>query len=129
MIKIPFIHCFSSDIDEKCRDVIKMNFHPHTLYTDITQRSHVILPKLDLYVAGFPCQAFSGLRHDAKGFHDPRGTIFFECLETIRVTRPRCFVLENVRGLVSHDGGKTFSTILHALKDLKTYRIIFSTRC
>lgn len=116
-------HLFSSEIDENCRKVIQSNYSPKKIYNDITKRDHRILPKLDLYVAGFPCQAFSGLRHDASGFQDPRGTIFFECLETIRHTCPKWFILENVRGILSHNSGTTFDTIIRCLQDLKTYNI------
>lgn len=126
LLGIPFDHMFSSDIDENCRKVIQMNFRPRKMYTDVTKRDHSLLPKLDLYVAGFPCQAFSGLRHDATGFQDPRGTIFFECAETIRHTRPRCFLLENVRGLLSHDNGRTFDTIIHYLNNMDMYHVSYA---
>ena len=122
---LPFVHLFSSEIDENCRKVIQMNYSPQKMYKDITTRNHSRLPALDLYIAGFPCQAFSGLRHDASGFQDPRGTIFFECLETIRHTKPKCFVLENVRGLLSHDSGNTFDTIIKSLQDLRLYHIFY----
>ena len=122
-LKIKHKHLFSSEIDENCRKVIRQNYHPSIIYDDITTRDHNKLPSLDIYVAGFPCQAFSGLRHDAQGFNDPRGTIFFECLETIRLTHPKFFILENVRGLLSHDDGNTFKTIMKSLKNLKKYNI------
>ena len=125
MSNIPFHHVFGSEIDENCRKVIRLNFSPLRLYRDITERDHSLLPGLDLYVAGFPCQAFSGMRHDADGFNDPRGTIFFECLETIRRTRPRCFILENVAGLLSHDSGNTMKTILHSIRRLRTYHVFY----
>lgn len=121
--KIAFVHLFSSEIDEDCRQIIRLNFSPHHIYHDITKRDHSTLPALDLYVAGFPCQAFSALRHDAHGFSDPRGILFFECLETIRHTRPKCFILENVAGLLSHDSGNTMKTILHAIDRLRTYHV------
>lgn len=123
---VRFRHLFSSEVDERCARVIQMNFHPKTLFGDITKRDHTKLPKLDLYVAGFPCQAFSGLRHDAGGFQDPRGTIFFECVETIRHTKPKCFLLENVRGLLSHNAGTTFDTIIRTLKKLQTYHVFYA---
>jgi len=126
LLGIPFDHMFSSDIDENCRKVIEMNFRPRKMYKDVTKRDYSLLPKLDLYVAGFPCQAFSGLRHDATGFQDPRGTIFFECAETIRHTRPRCFLLENVRGLLSHDNGRTFDTIIHYLNNMDMYHVTYA---
>jgi len=122
---VPHLHLFSSEIDKDCRAVIKKNYNPKKIWEDMLERDHRSLPFLDLYVAGFPCQAFSGLRNDAKGFQDPRGTIFFECLQTIQATRPKIFLFENVRGLLSHNGGKTFGTILYFLEKLCKYNIYY----
>jgi DNA (cytosine-5)-methyltransferase 1 len=125
LLNIPHIHLFSSDIDEKCRLVIKNNYKCKKIFTDIIKRDHSKLPKLDLYIAGFPCQAFSGLKKNAKGFLDPRGIIFFECVKTIHYTSPKIFVFENVKGLTTHDGGKTFQIILKNLKKLEKYHIYY----
>lgn len=76
------------------------------------------LPDLDLVCAGFPCQSFSiaGLR---KGFEDDtRGTLFFEIARIAAVKRPSLLLLENVPGLLSHDKGRTFATILNTLDEL-----------
>jgi len=123
LMNVPHHHLFSSDIDKNCRETIERNYSPHTIFTDITKRDHSKLPRLDAYVAGFPCQAFSGLNNRAEGFDDPRGTIFFECFETIRYTKPKFFILENVKGLMSHDRGRTFNVIMEKLHSLKTYNI------
>lgn len=125
-MKVKHRHLFASEVDDKCAQVIRMNSRPKALHKDITKRDHSKLPALDLYVAGFPCQAFSGLRHDASGFQDPRGTIFFECVETIRHTKPKCFLLENVRGLLSHNAGTTFETIIRTLKKMSAYHISYA---
>ena len=122
-LRVPHEHLFSSEIDKDCREIIRKNYRPKKIFEDLVRRDHKKLPRLDLYVAGFPCQAFSGLRNDAKGFQDPRGTIFFECLKTLQSTQPACFLFENVRGLVSHDQGNTFRTILYSLASLKKYHI------
>jgi len=68
-------------------------------------------------VGGFPCQAFS-IAGKRKGFDDTRGTLFFEIARILADKRPRYFVLENVKGLLSHDEGKTFQTILGVLTNL-----------
>ena len=76
------------------------------------------LPDIDLICGGFPCQAFSiaGLR---RGFQDDtRGTLFFEIARIAAVKRPPFLLLENVPGLLSHDKGRTFATILGALDEL-----------
>jgi DNA (cytosine-5)-methyltransferase 1 len=123
LMKVPHKHVFSSDIDANCRETIRQNYHSHHIYDDITTRDHSSLGSLDLYVAGFPCQAFSGLNNKAGGFADPRGTIFFECLETIRHTKPKVFILENVKGLLTHDKGRTFKVIMENLRLLKDYNL------
>ncbi len=75
------------------------------------------IPDFDLLVGGFPCQAFS-IAGKRKGFDDTRGTLFFEIARILADKRPRYFILENVKGLLSHDEGKTFQTILGVLTDL-----------
>lgn len=75
------------------------------------------IPNHDLLVGGFPCQAFS-IAGKRKGFADTRGTLFFEIARILTDKRPRYFILENVKGLLSHDNGKTFSTILGVLTDI-----------
>lgn len=75
------------------------------------------IPDHDLLCAGFPCQSFS-IAGKRLGFEDTRGTMFFEIARVIRDKRPRYFLLENVKGLLSHDEGKTFQTILGVLSDL-----------
>lgn len=75
------------------------------------------IPDHDLLCAGFPCQSFS-VAGKRLGFEDTRGTMFFEIARVIRDKRPRYFLLENVKGLLSHDEGKTFQTILGVLSDL-----------
>ena len=75
------------------------------------------LPDFDLLCGGFPCQAFS-LAGRRKGFEDARGTLFFEIARLAEAKRPSYLLLENVPGLLSHDGGRTFAAILTALSDL-----------
>jgi DNA (cytosine-5)-methyltransferase 1 len=74
------------------------------------------LPDADIYAGGFPCQAFS-IAGNRGGFQDTRGTLFFEVMRLALVRRPRYLFLENVRGLLSHDGGRTFGTILESLSE------------
>lgn len=75
------------------------------------------IPDHDLLVGGFPCQAFS-VAGKRGGFDDTRGTLFFEIARILRDKRPRYLLLENVKGLLSHDSGKTFQTILGVLSDI-----------
>src|SRR3989344_3241046 len=124
LMKIPFIHEWACDNDNFVRQSITCNYSPRVFYDDILSRVHKKLPKIDLYVAGFPCQTFSSLGK-RMGFDDitGKGIIFFECYKTIMATTPKVFILENVKGLTTHDRGNTFNTILHYLESLGTYNI------
>tara|TARA_R110001592_G_scaffold221828_3_gene476758 strand:- start:19327 stop:20670 length:1344 start_codon:yes stop_codon:yes gene_type:complete len=116
-LNLPHKNVFACEIDKFAKESYLELNNPDTFYEDITTRNHSEVEQLDLYVAGFPCQAFSyaGKR---KGFADEtRGTLFFDVAEFIRENKPNCFVLENVRGLVSHDKGRTFQTITDILSN------------
>ena len=75
------------------------------------------LPDIDLICGGFPCQSFS-IAGKRRGFDDVRGTLFFEIARIADVKRPRYLLMENVPGLLSHDQGRTFETILQTLDEL-----------
>ncbi len=106
---------FSSDIDKYACETYKNNFGEFPL-SDITKINEKEIPNFDILCAGFPCQPFSigGLR---KGFQDTRGTLFFDIERIIKEKRPKAFILENVKGLVNHDKGKTLNTIINKLAD------------
>ena len=106
-----------SEIDKYAISVFESKFKGVKNYGDATRIQGDELPDFDLLVGGFPCQAFSvaGLQ---KGFDDTRGTLFFDIARICSEKRPRHLVLENVKGLLSHDKGKTFQTILRVLSDL-----------
>ncbi|EYT96286.1 DNA methylase [Enterococcus mundtii CRL35] len=72
---------------------------------------------VDIICGGFPCQAFS-IAGKRKGFEDTRGTLFFEIARFASILRPRYLFLENVKGLLNHERGATFETILRALDEL-----------
>lgn len=75
------------------------------------------MPDFDLLCGGFPCQSFSNAGK-RLGFEDARGTLFFEIARVARQKRPKYILLENVPGLLSHDKGRTFATILSTLNDM-----------
>ena len=110
-----------SEIDKYAIKVYERNFNGHKNYGDATTINPTELPDFDLLVGGFPCQAFS-IAGKRRGFDDTRGTLFFDIARILAEKRPRHLVLENVKGLLSHDGGKTFQTILGVLSDLG-YRV------
>ena len=109
-------HC---EIDKYANQAYNAIYEPkgEIYYEDARTINPNELPDIDLISAGFPCQAFSiaGLR---GGFNDSRGTLFFEIARIAAVKRPPFLLLENVPGLLSHDGGWTFATILLTLSEL-----------
>ncbi len=110
-----------SEIDKYAIKVYERHFNEHRNYGDATKINAAELPDFDLLVGGFPCQAFS-IAGKRAGFDDTRGTLFFDIARILAEKRPRHLVLENVKGLLSHDSGKTFQTILGVLSDLG-YRV------
>ena len=84
---------------------------------DITKINPKTIPNFDLLTAGFPCQSFS-LAGKRKGFQDIRGTMFYEVVRVASAKRPKLLLLENVKGLLSNDNGKTFGTILEELGNI-----------
>lgn len=75
------------------------------------------LPDFDILTGGFPCQSFSMMGKQA-GFEEERGRLFFRIIDILKVKRPRYVLLENVKNLYTHDGGKTFARIVKELKNL-----------
>jgi DNA (cytosine-5)-methyltransferase 1 len=106
-----------SEIDKYATEIYQKHFPNHKNYGDITTINAEELPDFDLLVGGFPCQAFS-IAGKRGGFEDTRGTMFFELARILKAKQPRLFVFENVKGLLSHDGGKSFSTIIQTLDEL-----------
>jgi DNA (cytosine-5)-methyltransferase 1 len=106
-----------SEILKPAIQIYQKHFPKHKNYGDITKIDETKLPDFDYFVGGFPCQAFS-IAGKRGGFDDTRGTMFFEIARIIRHKRPKGFLLENVKGLLSHDHGKTFETILKTIDEL-----------
>ncbi|HEM4250706.1 TPA: DNA (cytosine-5-)-methyltransferase [Streptococcus suis] len=92
----------------------EFEFHDITRVTDESVRE---IGRVDVICGGFPCQAFS-IAGKRAGFEDTRGTLFFEIARFASILRPKYLFLENVTGLLNHDNGNTFETILGALDDL-----------
>ncbi|MFA6386115.1 MAG: DNA (cytosine-5-)-methyltransferase [Candidatus Paceibacterota bacterium] len=110
-------HCVWSNEWDKYANQIYTKHFRECDSRDIRTVDTKDIPDHDLLCAGFPCQSFS-IAGKRLGFEDTRGTMFFEIARIIRDKRPRYFLLENVKGLLSHDEGKTFQTILGVLSDL-----------
>ncbi|MBR3770120.1 MAG: DNA (cytosine-5-)-methyltransferase [Lachnospiraceae bacterium] len=107
---------FSSEIDKFAAKTYRANFNDIP-YGDITKIDAKDIPDHDILVGGFPCQAFSQAGRKL-GFDDTRGTLFFEIARILKEKEPKAFLLENVRNLLSHDHGRTYSVIEQTLRDL-----------
>ena len=115
---------FASEWDDAARLTYEKNFSKlspnlfkkENFVGDITAVDKKRIPDFDILCAGFPCQPFSQAGFK-KGFADIRGTLFFDIAEIIKIKKPKAFFLENVRGLYSHDGGRTFETIKKTLTE------------
>ena len=109
---------WSNDVDKYATQIYKTHWPNEAEHTgDIRGVNEWDIPDHDLICAGFPCQAFS-IAGRRAGFEDTRGTLFFEICRIIKAKRPKLLLLENVKGLLNHDGGRTFSVIIQALDEL-----------
>ena len=107
---------FSSELDKFAQTTYYANYNDMP-DGDITKINVEDIPKHDIILAGFPCQAFSvaGLK---KGFDDTRGTLFFDVARIAKHHRPKVIFLENVKGFVNHDKGNTFKIVKQTLEDM-----------
>lgn len=107
---------FSSEWDKAAQDMYEANFGERP-FGDINGIAPEDIPDHDILLAGFPCQPFS-IAGKGLGFADTRGTLFFNIEAILKAKQPQAFLLENVKRLVTHDGGQTFAVILEKLKEL-----------
>lgn len=116
---------FASEWDLPARATYEANFakiepelfKKNNFAGDITKVNPADIPDFNILTGGFPCQPFSQAGHK-KGFDDMRGTLFFNIAEILKVKQPEAFFIENVRGLLKHDNGKTFARIQEAIEEL-----------
>jgi len=119
-LKLNFEIVFAGDIDSKCKESYMANYHldEEHWHDDVTKFSATqYLNQVDFLVGGAPCQAFS-MVGKRKGLEDTRGTLFYEFARIVKETQPKVFLFENVKGLLSHDGGNTWEVILSVFKEL-----------
>ncbi len=108
---------FSSEWDKHAKKTYYANFL-ETPADDITKINPNDIPDFDILTGGFPCQPFSMIGRREGFNHKTQGTLFFYIAEILRVKQPIAFLLENVPGLLTHDGGKTYSVIMETLDEL-----------
>ncbi|MEP5613502.1 MAG: DNA cytosine methyltransferase [Cyclobacteriaceae bacterium] len=108
---------FTSEWDEQAKKTYQANFGDVPFGDITTEETKRFIPDgFDVLCAGFPCQAFS-IAGRRGGFEDTRGTLFFDVAEIIKRKKPKALFLENVKGLLNHDRGKTLTTILNVLRN------------
>lgn len=117
-MNIPFEHSFTCDKDKYAIASIKANYHPKKIYTDITKRKHALLPDIDMYVCGFPCQPFS-LMGNKLGTEDSRSNIMYQCVKVIQKKLPKIFILENVKNFKFIQNGVPFNYLINQLEKIK----------
>lgn len=113
---------FSSEIDESARKTYAYNYGVFPFGDITTEETKSLIPhRFDILCAGFPCQAFS-MAGKRLGFEDEtKGTLFYDVATILERYQPSAFFLENVKGLLSHDGGRTIAIILGRLRELGYY--------
>lgn len=119
MEKAGFKHLMLNEIDhDACRTLLRNRPEWHIAEGDVRKVDFSrFKDKIDLVTGGFPCQTFSFAGKKA-GFNDTRGTLFFELARAVKETNAKIFVGENVKGLASHDGGRTLKVIREAIADM-----------
>ncbi len=106
-----------SEINKYAEAIYQYHYPEHKGFGDGTRIVSSTLPDFDILVGGFPCQSFS-IAGKGAGFQDHRGNLFFEIVRILSDKRPRYFILENVKGLLSNEHGETFIAILKALTNI-----------
>lgn len=114
-----FNHVLLNDIDKFACDTLKKNRPDwNVVACDVKDLDFTVYKdKIDLLTGGFPCQAFS-YAGKKMGFDDARGTLFFEYARAVKEIKPKMCIAENVRGLLSHEGGKTLAGMVSVLDEL-----------
>lgn len=118
---------FAGDIDPDCKRSYFANYDidESRWHTDIHQfDAKPYKGKIDIFVGGAPCQAFS-IRGKRGGFEDTRGTLFSEFARIVIECQPQIFIFENVKGIMNHDKGRTWRTILKTFEDDCDYQVYY----
>ena len=106
-----------SEIDKNAIKLYSAFFNDERNFGDVTKIEAEKLLDFDILVGGFPCQAFS-VAGKRLGFEDTRGTIFFDFARILKAKKPTFGIFENVKGLLNHEGGRTFETIIKTLDEI-----------
>ena len=126
LMKAGFTPLLLNDNNSDCCKTLKLN-HPNTniIYDSMDKIDYSpYIDKVDLLAGGVPCQSFSqaGLR---RGLDDPRGNLMFRFIDIINLIKPKVFMIENVKGLLTHDNGNTIKKIIETINTTNMYNIIY----
>lgn len=123
--KLPYEIVYALDNDEYCTKIYNDNFKHKCVVQDIKSLDIASLPDFDILIGGFPCQSFSISAQNPPrlGYKDERGMLFFEMVKILRERRPRFFIAENVKGLLSANKGKAFPMIIEEFENVG-YKVV-----
>lgn len=110
-------HCEIDKYANKSYEAMHNPSESEVFFEDVRTINYADMPECEVYCFGFPCQSFS-ITGKRGGFYDTRGTLFFEVMRLAKKRKPRILFAENVKGLLSHDGGGTFRTIIETMDEL-----------
>ncbi|MCQ2247940.1 MAG: DNA (cytosine-5-)-methyltransferase [Treponema sp.] len=113
---------FSSEWDDAAKQTYFENYG-EVPFGDITKIDPKTIPDFDILAGGFPCQPFSSIGKREGFQHKTQGTLFFYIAEIIKEKQPKAFILENVTGLLTHDEGRTYETIMDVLQNDLEYKV------
>ncbi|MDE6611127.1 MAG: DNA (cytosine-5-)-methyltransferase [Muribaculaceae bacterium] len=110
---------YAVDNDEYCTKIYNANFEHKCMVKDVREISPSQMPDFDILIGGFPCQSFSISAQNPPrlGYKDERGMLFFEMVKILKEKKPRAFIAENVKGLLSANKKKAFPMILREFAD------------
>ncbi len=118
MEKAGIEHLLLNDFDRYATETLKKNRPEwNVVYGDIAKIDFKPYKGIDILTGGFPCQAFS-YAGKKRGMEDTRGTLFYEFARALKESEPKVFLAENVKGLKSHDGGRTLETMVEVFKSM-----------
>jgi len=115
----PFDIVYSVDNDKYCTKIYNENFEHKCIVKDVREIDIDSMPNFDMLLGGFPCQSFSISAQNPPrlGYKDERGMLFFEMVKILKARQPRFFIAENVKGILSANGGKAFPMIIGEFKN------------
>jgi len=123
LIKCGFNPILLNDNNADCCKTLKHNHvEANVICASMLDIDYTKYKNVDLLTAGVPCQSFSQIGKQ-KGLDDPRGDLMMKFIDIIKIINPKVFMIENVKGLLSHDNGNTLRTIINALNDDNLYNI------